>query len=200
VFGDIDPRTITPEDLQALRSVVARTVSESEAFRTIKVQRAPWKKMAAIGCCARDNDPLLAYANSAPRPRHEIWSHHDVSRNALALRTRSDCAGSAGHNATADRRSLNHRGSARERRSWSRVLSRSRKTGRTAAGTLWRWSEAIVDAYLKKLRIELHDKTPLFWSRGDELSAGARALTPRPHKKDRLSRDFADPDTSVRPN
>ena len=48
VFGDIDPRTITPENLQALRGVVARTVSESEAFRTIKVWRALWKKMAAM--------------------------------------------------------------------------------------------------------------------------------------------------------
>jgi hypothetical protein len=31
--------------------------------------------------------------------------------------------------------------------------------GRAAAGTLSRWSEAIVDAYLKKLPIELHDRT-----------------------------------------
>jgi hypothetical protein len=74
VFGDIDPRTITPEDLQALRGVVARTVSESEAFRTIKVWRALWKKMAVMGCCDRDNDPSLVFANLAPRPRQEIWA------------------------------------------------------------------------------------------------------------------------------
>jgi hypothetical protein len=197
VFGDIDPRTITPEDLQALRGVVARTVSESEAFRTIKVWRALWKKMAAMGCCDRDNDPSLVFANSAPRPRQEIWSHHDVLR-IVQRAWRERYYGLAAIVAVAwdtmlspiDARSITAGQRARDSHGAVFFLDRA-KTGRAAAGTLSRWSEAIVDAYLKKLAIELHDKTPLFWSRGHESGAGGRPWTPRPYKKDRLSRDFA---------
>jgi hypothetical protein len=135
VFGGIDPRTTTPEDLQALRGVVARTVSESEAFWTIKVWRALWKNMAAMGCCARDDDPSFVFANSAPLPRQEIWPHHDVLR-MVQRAWRERYYGLAAIVAVAwdtmlspIDRSLNHRGSARERQSWSGVLSRSREDG-----------------------------------------------------------------------
>lgn len=55
LFGDCDPRTITPEqfigdpqrpELKGLREIVAMKVSDSEAHRVIKVWRALWKKMA----------------------------------------------------------------------------------------------------------------------------------------------------------
>ena len=50
------------------------------------------------------------------------------------------------------------------------------KTGRPAAATLSRWSEAILDAYLDKLGVTLHDATPLFWTRG---GIGARRAAGR---------------------
>ena len=62
------------------------------------------------------------------------------------------------------------------------------KTGRAAAGTLSRWSEAIVDAYLKRLPIELHDKTPLFWSRGYESGAGGALGRLAPIRKTGLAK------------
>jgi hypothetical protein len=146
VFGDIDPRTITPEDLQALRGVVARTVSESEAFRTIKVWRALWKKMAAMGCCDRDNDPSLVFTNSAPRPRQEIWSHHDVLR-IVHRAWRERYYGLAAIVAVAwdtmlspiDARPITAGQRARDSHGAVFFLDRA-KTGRAAAGTLSRWS------------------------------------------------------------
>ena len=49
-FGDYDPLAIVSEDLLALRAKVAERVSESEAFRVIKVFRALWAKLTPLGC------------------------------------------------------------------------------------------------------------------------------------------------------
>jgi hypothetical protein len=62
LFGDIDPKTVQPEqlidpDLPGLRPLVAAKVSEVEAHRTIKVWRALWQRMAALGYCDKDRDP-----------------------------------------------------------------------------------------------------------------------------------------------
>ena len=65
------------------------------------------------------------------------------------------------------------------------------KTGRAAAGTLSRWSEAILDAYLKKLGVELHASAPIFWTRGGmSTTKGGRPWPPRPYSADRLGIDF----------
>jgi hypothetical protein len=65
------------------------------------------------------------------------------------------------------------------------------KTGRAAAGTLSRYSEAILDAYLGKLGIELHAAAPIFWTRGGIATAkGGRPWAPRPYTSDRLGIDF----------
>jgi hypothetical protein len=70
VFGDRDPKTVTPEALLALRSTVAERVSSTEAHRVIEVWRAMWKKLQAFGyCSAKDNDPSLAFVR-AQRRRH----------------------------------------------------------------------------------------------------------------------------------
>jgi hypothetical protein len=65
------------------------------------------------------------------------------------------------------------------------------KTGRAAAGTLSRWSEAILDTYLANLGIELHDAAPLFWTRGGTATVkGGRPWPSRPYTSDRLGIDF----------
>jgi hypothetical protein len=74
-FGDFDPKAIYPEDLLALRTKVAERVSESEAFRVIKVWRALWARMPALKIDVQaDADPSFAFSNTAPAPRQEIWS------------------------------------------------------------------------------------------------------------------------------
>ncbi len=80
VFVDIDPRTVTPEMLLALRTTIAAQVSESEAHRVIKVWRALWKRMALLGFCQMERDPSLFFANSAPRPRQTSWTEGEAVR------------------------------------------------------------------------------------------------------------------------
>jgi hypothetical protein len=146
---------------------------------------------------AARSDPSLTFANSAPPPRQEVWPHHDVLR--LVQRAwRERYYGLAALLAVAwdtmlspvDVRSL----TIGQRRSDGQgsVFGLDRaKTGRAAAGTLSRWSEAILDAYLAKLGVELHDATPIFWTRGGTSSArGGRPWPPRPYSSDRLGIDF----------
>ena len=89
LFGDCDPKTVTPEQLIGdledrsvigLRPLVAAKVSETEAHRVIKVRRALWKKMASFGYCDLYCDPSLAFANSAPQPRQAIWQAGEAIR------------------------------------------------------------------------------------------------------------------------
>jgi hypothetical protein len=55
------------------------------------------------------------------------------------------------------------------------------KTGRSAIGTLTRWSEAILRAYVKRLGVGLHDDAPIFRNRSGD-----------PYSKDTLGDDFRD--------
>jgi hypothetical protein len=84
VFGDQDPKTVTPEELLALRRKVAERISPTEAHRVIKVWRAMWKKLQAFGyCTGKDgprSDPSLAFSNTAPDPRQDVWHHDEVVR------------------------------------------------------------------------------------------------------------------------
>jgi len=65
------------------------------------------------------------------------------------------------------------------------------KTGRAAAGTLSRWSEAILEAYIKSLGIDLHDTAPIFRTRGSLPGPnGGRRWLPRPYSTSKLDRDF----------
>ena len=80
-FGDYDPLAVVSEDLLALRAKVAERVSESEAFRVIKVWRALWAKLTPLGYTVPPgSDPSLSFSNSAPAPRQQIWPQRDVLR------------------------------------------------------------------------------------------------------------------------
>jgi hypothetical protein len=197
-FGDYDPAAIVAEDLLALRSKVAKRISESEAFRVIKVWRALWAKLPGFGYkVLPDSDPSLTFANSAPTPRQEVWPHHDVLR--LVQRAwREHYYGLAALLAVAwdtmlspvDVRSLTIGQRQNDGQGSYFDLARA-KTGRAAAGTLSRWSESILDAYLARLDIELHNMAPIFWTRGGKSgSKGGRPWPPRPYSSDRLGIDF----------
>jgi hypothetical protein len=197
-FGDYDPLAVVSEDLLALRAKVAERVSESEAFRVIKVWRALWAKLTPLGYTVPPgSDPSLTFTNSAPPPRQEVWPQRDVLR--LVQRAwREHYYGLAALLAVAwdtmlspiDVRSLT--GGQRGNDGHGSVFALERaKTGRAAAGTLSRWSEAILDAYLAKLGLKLHDAAPLFWTRGGTATAkGGRPWPSRPYTSDRLGIDF----------
>jgi hypothetical protein len=197
-FGDYDPLAVVSEDLLILRSKIAERVSESEAFRTIKVWRALWAKLTPLGYTVPPgSDPSLSFSNSAPAPRQQVWPQRDVLR--LVQRAwREGYYGLAALLAVAwdtmlspvDVRSLTV--AQRSHDGHGSVFSLARaKTGRAAAGTLTRWSEAILDAYLDKLGVELHAATPIFWTRGGTSTRkGGRPWPPRSYTSDRLGIDF----------
>jgi hypothetical protein len=197
-FGDYDPSAIHPEELLALRSMVVTRVSESEAHRVIKVWRALWKRLGPMGYHVdADKDPSRAFSNTAPPPRQEVWTHREVLK-LVQCAWRTGYPGLAAALAVGwdsmlspvDVRKLTAGQRARDERGALFFLDRA-KTGRAAVGSLSRWSEAILDSYLKRLAVELHDATPLFWSRGyTPGETGGRPWPPRPYTKDKLGEDF----------
>ena len=196
IFGDCDPKTITPEHLigdarkpyvVGLRPLVAAKVSDSEAHRVIKVWRALWKKMASFGYCSKDADPALAFANSAPQPRQDEWREGEVVRLVKAA-WREGYKGLAALLAVAwdsqlspvDTRSI---GANQKRRDPLGIwfdLARA-KTGRRALATLSKRTERLLDAYLAQLPAEPVGAAPIFRNRSG-----------RPYSKDTLGDDFRD--------
>jgi hypothetical protein len=80
VFGDINLRTVTLEDISAWRKMVEETVSLREAHRCLKIWRALWKVAAALGYCVRDADPSLRVRNRAAPGRSATWTEGEVVR------------------------------------------------------------------------------------------------------------------------
>jgi hypothetical protein len=80
VFGDCDPRTVTLESISAWRTAIEETVSLREAHRCVKIWRALWKVLAALGYCVREADPALGIRNRAAPGRSETWSEGEVAR------------------------------------------------------------------------------------------------------------------------
>jgi hypothetical protein len=189
--------------LWALREKVAEK-SESEAYRLIKVWRAMWKRLVALGYDIDiDADPSKGFPNPEPKARDEEWPYRDVLK--LVQRAwRKGYYGLAALIAVAcdtmlspvDVRKRTPDKWAHDAQGSLFVVVRA-KTGQEAIGTLTQWSEAIIEAYLIKLDqalggIELHPHTPLFWSRGFVPGAkGGRPRASRPYTKDQLSKDFA---------
>jgi hypothetical protein len=184
LFGDVDPKTVQPEQMLELRTVVAGK-SEGEAHRVIKVWRALWQRMAGFGYCNKDLDPTFQFANSAPKPRKAVWTEGEAVR-LVKQAWRSGYHGLAALLAVAWDTQLSpvdvRRLSANQRRrdikgSWFEV-DRA-KTGREALATLSRRSEGVLDAYLAKIGVALVG--PVFRNR-----SGA------PYSKDTLGDDFRD--------
>jgi hypothetical protein len=82
VFGDVNPRTVTLEDISAWRKTIEETISLREAHRCLKIWRALWKVSAALGYCVRDADPGLGVRNRAAPGRNLQWSEGEVVRQA----------------------------------------------------------------------------------------------------------------------
>jgi hypothetical protein len=107
--------------------------------------------------CEKDRDPSLAFDNRAPPPRQAVWKHREVTK-MVQRAWRTGCHGLAAVIAVAwdtqlspvDVRLLTAAQRAQDDQGSVFFLDRA-KTGRAAAGTLSRWSEAILEAYLKTL-------------------------------------------------
>ncbi len=157
--------------MSAIRSEVETSVSLREAHRVLKIWRALWKVMAAMGYCSKDADPSLGIRNSAPPPRQAAWREGEAVRLAKAA-WRSGYHGLAALIAIAwdtqlapvDVRGLTGAQSARNGRTMSFRVERA-KTGRAALATLGLRATAILDAYMALLGFELHGDAPIFRNR-----------------------------------
>ena len=192
-LGEFDPKIVTPEMLIGdkhkgiigLRPLVAQKVSESEAHRVIKVWRALWKKMGTFGYCDKDQDPSLAFANSAPGPRQEEWREGEAVRLVKAA-WRLGYNGLAALLATAwdstlspiDARGLNRTQMQRDRIGVWFAVDRA-KTTRDAIATPSKRSERLLEAYLAQQPAQPVGKAPIFRNRSG-----------RAYSKDTLGDDF----------
>jgi hypothetical protein len=201
VLGDRDPKRVTPEQLLALRTKVTERVSATEAHRAIKVWRALWKKLRAFGYCTDKDgprvDPSLAFSNTAPDPRQEVWQHAEVVK--LIARAWSD--GKRGLAALmaviwdsmlspGDARTLTPGQRARDTQGAMFFLDRA-KTGRAAVGTLTAWSEQILETYIASLGVDLLNNAPIFRTAGSVPGPkGGRRWLPQPYSTSKMDRDF----------
>lgn len=207
LWGDTDPKTIQAEsflsiddktgEATGLVAIIERQVSITERHRVIKVWRALWKKMSAMGYCALDADPSLAFANTAPDVRQDIWSEGEVVR--LCKRAwRMGYKGLAACLATGwdsqlspiDLRSLTTGQRADDVQGAIFSLART-KTGRAAAASLGHRATWALDAYIDSLGFDLLPNAPIFRTRGSGTTAkGGKPQTPAPYSKNKLAEDF----------
>jgi hypothetical protein len=185
VFGDCDPKTVTLEDLDAWRAMIEQTVSRREAHRCIKIWRALWGKLAALGYCVRDADPSLGLTNHAAEGRSATWTEGEVVR--LVKRAwRERYYGLAATIATiwcaqqspGDVRTLRASQLVTNGQAVFFVTNRA-KTGVPIGGALNDRALAVVEAYVAELGVELHGEAPIFRNR-----SGA------PYSKDTLGDDL----------
>jgi hypothetical protein len=185
LFGDCDPKTVTPEMLQQFRIDISAQVSEGEAHRVIKVWRALWKKMGSFGFCDKDNDPSLGFANSAPKPRQDVWLEGEAVR-LVKEAWRSGYKGMAVLLAVAwdsqlspiDARNLRIGDMRRDPVGTWFDVARA-KTGRDAIATLCPRTVRLLRAYLAELPAEPMGAVKIFNNRSCA-----------PYSKDTLGDDF----------
>jgi hypothetical protein len=185
VFGDVDPRTVTLEDLSLWRIAIVETVSSGEAHRATKIWRALWKIMAALGYCMREADPSLGVRNSAPKGRSETWSDGEAAR----LYKRAWRMGYHGLSAViavawstmmspGDVRALRASQLAKTA-DGAAFFTKRGKTGVPVGGALSDRALAALTAYLDRLDVELHGDAYIFRNRSGQ-----------PYSKDTLGDDF----------
>jgi Phage integrase family len=187
VFGDVDLRTVTLEDMSAWRKTIEEKISLREAHRCLKVWRAMWKVAAALGYCLRDADPSLGVRNRAAPSRNLQWLEGEVVRVgkrawrmgyyglAAVIAVAWDTQLSPG-----DVRALRASQLARSAGGAAFFTERG-KTGKPVGGILSMRSLAVLSAYLERLGVELHGDAYIFRNRSGD-----------PYSSDTLGDDFRD--------
>lgn len=187
VFGDVDPATISAEDVELLRKTVVKKISEREAHRVIKIWRALWQVMAAFKYCDKDADPSFAITNTSVPGRRETWSNGEAAR-LIKQAWRSGYHGLAAALAVmwdtsfspVDVRTLTP--AMRHQDEGGIFFTKPRaKSGQAAIGTLSKRAQAFLAAYLDELGVELTPDAPIFRNRSG-----------RPYSKDTFGDDFRD--------
>lgn len=175
VFGDVDPRTVSLEDISAWRSRLVKIAGADATHKAVKVWRALWKVMAAMGYCERTADPSLGLRNRAPEPRDQRWNEGEAVRLVKAAWRRRYCGLACiiaicwdTQFSPVDARGLRSRHWKPDdpQGPWFDLTKEGRtKSGRAAIGTVSRRTARLVAAYLADLGLELMDDAHLFRNR-----------------------------------
>lgn len=216
VFGDVDPRTIAFEDLDAwyggdpenpkivglLAPREQGGIGVREAHRAMKIWRALWNVLAALKRADGEryvagDDPSLGIRRENPKARDAIWLYDEAER-LVKRAIRMEYYGLAAALATCwdtqfspvDVRSLTTAKIYPDAQGPVFDVDRT-KTGKGAIGTLSRRTQLLLKWYVKSLPFELHPGAPIFHTRGAQPGPkGGRPRAPAPYTKDTLSKDF----------
>ena len=195
VFGDVDPRTIEVEDVEALYKHIVKTRGVHTGFRVIKVWRALWKVMAAMRYCDQHADPSKVIARQTPKGRSATWEPGEIARLAKGA-WRMGFHGLAAvlavmwdtQFASNDVRTLRMKQRFRDKRGYFFVTNRG-KTGVEVVGTLTKRGAWALDGYLARLGVALSPDAHIFRNRSGEA-----------YTADTLGDDFRDVRAVVFPN
>ncbi len=187
IFGDLAPRTVTLEHVDAWYHALKVMKSVSEAHRAMKIWRALWNVAAAMHYCSADEDPSSGIRRETPKGRSATWEEGEVVGLVKAA-WRQNYQGLAciiavaydAQLAPVDSRSLRLRDSRDDGvKLWFEV-DRA-KTGRDALATLSRRTQALIRAYVANLPKNLLPTAPIFMTR-----------TGAAYTKNSLAKDFRD--------
>lgn len=203
VFGDVDPRTVSLEQLDDWYAALLETVGVREAHRAVKIWRALWRVVATISAphgakyCVRDEDPSLGIRRKTPAPRNLIWREGEVVRLVKGA-IRRKMHGLAALLAVAwdtmfapvDVRTLTMAQLKGDAEGSLFDVARA-KTGKPVLGTLGLRARRVLDAYLATLPPNLLPSAPIFYTRGGAAGPkGGRPRLPVPYTADTLGDDF----------
>jgi hypothetical protein len=187
IFGNAKPSSVTLDQVSRFREAIARTVSQREAHRIIKVWRALWRIAAALKYCVKDADPSLGVTNTEPERRQYVWTFREMRllrktawrEGYRGLAVAITVLWDAGLSPVDVRKLTPSQRREDDQGIWFE-LDRA-KTGRAAVATLSRAGARILDAYLAGLGAELRPDAPIVRNRSG-----------RAYSKDTMGDDFRD--------
>ncbi len=185
-FGPVAPETIVLAQIDTWYRSIVTGKGVREGWRALKIWRALWQAMIALGYCAKP-DPSKAIRRETPKARQEIWREGEVARLVKGA-WRRGYRGLASIIAVAwdgalspvDVRKLTFAQMVDDGRRIVFRIARA-KTGRAALGTLGSRASAVVRAYAASLPGEHLPTAQIF-----------RHRSGRPYSKDTLGDDFRD--------
>lgn len=185
-FAPVAPETIVLAQIDSWYRSIVGGKGVREGWRALKIWRALWQTMIALGYCAK-SDPSKAIRRETPKARQEIWREGEVVRLVKGA-WRRGYRGLAciiavawdGALSPVDARKLTFAQMATDGRQIVFRIARA-KTGRAAIGTLGSRASALVRSYAASLPGEQLPTAKIF-----------RHRSGRPYSKDTLGHDFAD--------
>lgn len=170
VFGDVAPETIVLAQLDAWYRSIVEGKGVREGWRALKIWRALWGAMIALGYCHKA-DPSKAIRRQTPPARQAIWREGEVVRLVKEAWRRSYCGLACiiaiswdAALSPVDARKLTFAQMEEENGKISFRIARA-KTGRAALGTLGSRASVILNEYVRSLPGNHLHVCPIFRNR-----------------------------------